>query len=150
MTPIEKLMDQNRDLKFKLQAMPKGLSGLTIGREIYIDKEKSETTQYEVMLEELAHVAKTVGDITKQDTTEKVKQERLARSIAYQEAVPLDRLIECFNEQPWSVDEMAEYFGVSQKFLLEALENYRDKRGLFFEYHGYYFDLRQGLNITKI
>ncbi|KRK49009.1 ImmA/IrrE family metallo-endopeptidase [Secundilactobacillus kimchicus] len=150
MTPFEKLISQHPKLKFKMKPMPGGLSGLTLGDEIYINPNRSSVTQYEVLLEELAHHATTVGDITAQDTQDKVKQELYARSVAHQEAVPLDGLINCFEEQLWAVDEMAEYFNVSPKYLLEAIDNYRSKNGELFKYNGYYFDLTHGVNITKI
>lgn len=150
MTPFEKLTAQHPEITFTMKDMPDGLSGLTLGDEIFINSNRNSVTKYEVLLEELAHHATTVGDITAQDSHDKVKQEKYARSIAHQEAVPLDGLITCFEEQLWTVDEMAEYFNVSAKYLLEAIEIYRGKFGQLFKYKDCWFDLSHGVNISRI
>ena len=50
----------------------------------------------------------------------------------------------------WSLEEVADYFGVTEKYVQKAIRNYRTKYGLVFRYDGYYFDLRKTINISKV
>lgn len=151
MTPIERLMDENPNLKFSFRGdFPPKLGGLTIDDKIYINKNKSNVDQYQILLEELAHHETSYGDIVKEETWDERQQEHYARTLALERAVTLDGLIYCFTNGLWNLEEMADYFNVTGKFVLEALDNYRAKKGILFKYHGYLFDLRRNVNLTKI
>lgn len=78
------------------------------------------------------------------------KQEALARSRAMERTVTLDGLIHCYFNHAWSLEEVADYFGVTEKYVQQAIQNYRNKYGLVFRYNGYYFDLRKAINISKV
>ena len=90
------------------------------------------------------------GDIASGDSEADKKQEALARSKAIERTVTLDRLIHCYFSHAWSLEEVADYFGVTEKYVQQAIQNYRNKYGLVFRYNGYYFDLRSAINISKI
>ena len=64
--------------------------------------------------------------------------------------VTLDGLIHCYFNHAWSLEEVADYFGVTEKYVQQAIQNYRNKYGLVFRYNGYYFDLRKAINISKV
>lgn len=148
---FEKLELSNPDLKIETRSdMPPHLGGLVIGRSIFINADRSTEEKYELLQEEVAHYDTTVGNIVEEDTREKRKQEKKARSLAKERAVTLDGLIHCFYTGLWGPEEVADYFGVTEKFLFSALEHYRDKYGVIFRYNGYYFDFRRAINITKI
>lgn len=131
------------------KTMPKFLGGLTFIRDIYINQNLSEREKYEVLQEEFAHYDYTVGDIVSDDSEVDKKQEVLARSKAMERTVTLDGLIYCYFNHAWSLEEVADYFGVTEKYVQQAIQNYRNKYGLFFRYNGYYFDLRNAINISK-
>lgn len=131
------------------KTMPKFLGGLTFIRDIYINQNLSEREKYEVLQEEFAHYDYTVGDIVSGDSEVDKKQEVLARSKAMERTVTLDGLIYCYFNHAWSLEEVADYFGVTEKYVQQAIQNYRNKYGLFFRYNGYYFDLRNAINISK-
>ncbi|GAX07071.1 hypothetical protein IWT25_02419 [Secundilactobacillus pentosiphilus] len=151
MTPIEKLMSTHPNIKYTFRDdFPPKLGGLTYDNEIMINKNRPASDQYQILLEELAHLETSVGDITKESTPSERQQENYARSLALEKAVTLDGLIYCFNDGLWELSEMAEYFNVSGDFILKALDHYRTKRGLIFKYHGYLFDLRRNVNLTKL
>lgn len=130
--------------------LPKFLGGLTFIRDIYINHNLTEREKYEVLQEEFAHYDYTVGDIASGDSEADKKQEALARSKAMERTVTLKGLIHCYFNNVWSLEEVADYFGVTEKYVQEAIQNYRNKYGLVFRYNGYYFDLRSAINISKI
>ena len=130
--------------------LPKFLGGLTFIRDIYINHNLTEREKYEVLQEEFAHYDYTVGDIASGDSEADKKQEALARSKAMERTVTLDGLIHCYFSHAWSLEEVADYFGVTEKYVQQAIQNYRNKYGLVFQYNGYYFDLRSAINISKI
>lgn len=151
MTPIEELMSLHPNIKYSFRDdFPPKLGGLTYHNEIMINKNRPMSDQYQILLEELAHHETGVGDITKEATASDRQQENYARSLALENAVTLDGLIYCFNHGLWELSEMAEYFNVSGKFVLKALDHYRTKKGLIFRYKDYLFDLRRNVNLTKI
>ena len=130
--------------------MPKSLGGLTFIRDIYINHNRSSREQYEILQEELAHYDYTVGDISSYSSEADKKQEALARSKAMERTVTLKGLIHCYFSHAWSLEEVADYFGVTEKYVQQAIQNYRNKYGLVFCYNGYYFDLRKAINISKV
>lgn len=150
MDNVEKLMASRPEIKIKLMRMPKGMPGYIKGNRIYLEKKDNSREQYEVLLEEIAHFDKTVGDIHEQKTPSDWSQERQARSIAYEKAVPLKGLIYCMQNSICLLSEVADYFNVTEKFLYEAIDNYRSKLGVAFKFDGYLFDLRKGVQLTKI
>lgn len=66
------------------------------------------------------------------------KLERRARAWAYKKLVPLDKLIQAFNEGIRSRYELAEYLEVTEKFLEDAINYYRQKYGLYHRIGDYY------------
>lgn len=132
------------------KTMPKSLGGLTFIRDIYINGNRTEREKYEILQEEFAHYDYTVGDISACVSEADKKQEQLARSKAMERTVTLDGLIYCYYHNLWSMEEVADYFGVTEVYVKKAINNYRTKYGLVFRYNGYYFDLRNTININKI
>lgn len=132
------------------KTMPKSLGGLTFIRDIYINQNRTTREKYEILQEEFAHYDYTVGDISSYSSEADKKQESLARSKAMERTVTLKGLIHCFFNSMWSLEEVADYFGVTEKYVQKAIRNYRTKYGLVFRYDGYYFDLRKTINISKV
>lgn len=153
MDKIESIMAARDNITYTFTSeLPDHLSGLVYedNQEIIINSKKDRNDQYTTLLEEIAHYDTGSGEIIDQDSVGKKKQELQARSIAFCEAVPLDGLTHCFYHGIWAPAEIADYFDVSVKFLMGAIDNYRSKRGLIFKYKNYLFDLRNSINITKI
>ena len=70
-----------------------------------------------VLAEELGHYHTTVGDILDLSKAENRKQERRARGWAYEKLVSLTSLIEASKQGIRNRYELAEYLGVSEKFI---------------------------------
>lgn len=82
-----------------------------------------------VLAEELGHHHTTIGDIIDQSDTMNRKQERQARLWAYNKMIGLHGIIEAYKNNCSNSHEVAEFLGVTEEFLTEALECYRQKYG---------------------
>lgn len=129
--------------------MPVHLPGLTLGNNIYLRLQQSNTQKYETLQEEIAHYEITVGDITSGKSRDARKQEKAARSLAMERSVSLDDLIYCYYHHLWLPDEIADYCNVEVKYLRKAIDNYREKRGPIFKYKNYWFDLSNNIKISE-
>lgn len=83
-----------------------------------------------VLAEELGHCKYNIGDILDQRDISNLKQEKLARRWSYRKLVPLRKIIDAFEEGILNRFEFAEFADVTEEFLQEALDYYRDKYGL--------------------
>lgn len=150
LSKFESLESTHSNLSIVIRSdMPPHLGGCCVGNYIAINANRNEKERYQVLQEEIAHYDTSVGDIANYNKRLNRKQEKKARSIAMERAVPLDSLIYCFNNELWSTDEVADYLGVTPEYLWKAIENYRQKRGDVFKYKGYIFDLTSSCRIDK-
>lgn len=81
------------------------------------------------LIEELGHHHKTVGNILDQSKVENIKQEKLARAWGYEKLVELPDIINAKKEGIRNRYELAEHFGVTEEFLISALNYYKNKHG---------------------
>lgn len=84
-----------------------------------------------VLAEELGHYHTTVGNILDQSVTSNRKQERTARLWAYDKMIGLSGIIKGYQMRCQNRYELAECLGVTEEFLLEALDCYKEKYGPF-------------------
>ena len=91
----------------------------------------------DVLAEELGHYYTTVGRIVEQDNANARKQEQIARLWAYNKRIGLSGIIQGYRRHCQNRHELAECLEVSEEFLKEALECYREKYGCSVEVDGY-------------
>ena len=91
----------------------------------------------DVLAEELGHYYTTVGRIIDQDTANARKKERIARFWAYNRRIGLSGIILGYRKHCHNLHELADCLDVSEEFLKEALECYREKYGCYTELDGY-------------
>lgn len=106
-------------------------NGLIKGKRIAI--RKNIPTQAEkscVLAEELGHHYTTSGKILDQSSAANRKQEQRARFWAYDRQIGLMGIISAWKHGCRTCYEMAEFLGVTEAFLSEALEAYRNKYGV--------------------
>lgn len=103
-----------------------------------------------VLAEELGHHYTSVGNILDMTVIENRKQERQARLWAYNKRIGLIGLIRAFEHGCRSCYEIAEYLDVTEEFLLDCIECYRDKYGVCTIVNGYYIMFIPHLTIGKI
>lgn len=107
-------------------------NGLIKGKRIAI--RKSIPTQAEkscVLAEELGHHYTTSGKILDQSSVMNRKQELRARLWAYDQQIGLMGIISAWKHGCRTCYEMAEFLGVTEAFLSEALSAYRNKYGVY-------------------
>ena len=91
----------------------------------------------DVLAEELGHYYTTVGRIVEQASVSDRKQERIARLWAYDKRIGLAGLVKGYQAHRPKRHELAQCLGVSEEFLKEALECYREKYGSHVNFGGY-------------
>lgn len=131
---------------FKSQA-----KGLCKGNKIGISKAISTSTEKACILaEELGHYYTTVGNILDQSSVSNRKQELRARMWAYNKLIGLMGIIKSYEHGCQSYHEMAEYLDVTEEFLRDALEKYRQKYGVCTTVDNYIIYFEPGLGVVKM
>ncbi len=101
------------------------------GNRIAIKKDMTETEKKCVLAEELGHHYTAVGDILDQSSAANRKQEMHGRILAYNRLVGLRGIIDIYNHHCQNLSEAAEYLGVTEGFLNDALKYYKNKYGTY-------------------
>ncbi len=107
------------------------------GSVILIDKNLTQTEKRCVLAEEVGHHYTAVGDVTNQNNITNIKLENNGRAWAYEELVPLISILRGYLAHCSCRFELAEYLNVTEEFLLEAIEYYKRKLGLFYRIDNY-------------
>lgn len=102
-----------------------------------------------VLAEELGHFYTSTGNILDMSNTSNRKQELRARLWAYNKQIGLRGLIDCYKANCKSIHEMAEYLDVTEEFLLEAIECYRSKYGVYAKLDNYFIGFIPTLYIIE-
>ena len=84
-----------------------------------------------VLAEELGHHHTSVGVIIDLSDAQNRKQERQARLWAYNNRIGLYGLIRAYEHGCTSRYDIAEYLNVTEEFLEDAVNTYRDKYGVY-------------------
>jgi hypothetical protein len=95
-----------------------------------------------ILAEELGHYHTSVGDMIDLSDIRNRKQERRARAWAYEEVVPLSKIVQAHYDHVTHRYDLAEYLGVTEPFLQAALDRYRERYGTYtvIDNHIIYFD----------
>lgn len=120
------------------------------GKNIYLRKDMDSTEKKCVLAEELGHHHTTVGNILDMSDVGNRKQERQARLWGYNKLIGLSGLIKAFEAGCQDRFEVAEYLGVTDEYLCECLDTYRDKYGVGVTVDDYYIMFIPHLAIGKM
>lgn len=123
--------------------------GRIMGKRIAISTNISSNEKNCVLAEELGHHYTTSGDILNQLTVSDFKQELRARHWAYEKLITFEGLIECFVNGIFHKNEIADYLNVTEDFLLEALNYYKQKYGIQIVKDDYTIFLEPSLSVIK-
>ena len=124
--------------------------GLISGRRIAIRKDiPTQVQKTTVLAEELGHYYTTTGNILDQTDISSRKQERQARIWAYDKLIGLSGIIRGFEAGCQTRYEPAEYLGVTEEFLQEAIDCYEAKYGPYVKIDGYMIMFTPGLGVMK-
>ena len=103
-----------------------------------------------ILAEELGHHFTSSGNIVFLETQSDRKQERIARGWAYDKMIGLLEIVSAFERRCMNSYEMAEYLGVTEEFLKDALEYYKQKYGTGAKYGQYWISFTPSLMVAKI
>jgi Zn-dependent peptidase ImmA (M78 family) len=103
-----------------------------------------------ILAEEIGHYLINTGDILDQSKTENRKQELKARSVAYDIQIGLSGLIEAYKANCTSAFTVADYLGVTETFLKEAVDYYRSKYGICTTVDNYIVYFEPALGVMKM
>lgn len=120
------------------------------GNKIAIKKDITTIEKACVLAEEIAHAELNVGNILDQTITCNRKQEYKARMLAYDKMIGINGLIEAYEAGCTGVAMIAEYLEVTEQFLIEAVNAYRDKYGLFVKRDNYLVYFIPSLSVFKM
>lgn len=151
MTRHEYLEETARLEHYDVEEYPfKHVDGLTVGNRIGLKAGMETAKKTCVLAEEIAHAKYTVGNILDQSNENNRKQELFARTKAYDHLIGLAGIVEIFRHGCTNAHEAAELLEVTEEFLLDALERYRQKYGTYVEYGGYVIQFEPCLSVTKL
>lgn len=120
------------------------------GNRIAIQNTLTETEKKCVLAEELGHHYTTTGDILNQSSIENRKQEQQARTWAYNKLIGLMGIVDSYKAGCHNAAEMAEHLNVTEEFLMEALERYRNKYGTYTAIDNYVIFFEPSLGVLEI
>ncbi|HJE99487.1 MAG TPA: hypothetical protein K8W23_05455 [Sellimonas intestinalis] len=103
-----------------------------------------------ILAEEIGHHNTSYGNIVDLGTIQNQKQELRARMWAYDRQIGLLGIIRCFEAGCRSQSEMAEFLDVTEDFLREALERYRQKYGICTSVDQYIIYFEPSLAVARI
>lgn len=122
---------QQYGIDIREKKMPPRIKGLYADNVIWINRNLPTVAEKScVFAEELGHYHTSIGDILNQSKLLNRKQEKIARSWAYDRLIPLQKFIDAYHDGVRNRYEMAEYLGVTEDFLQAALERYKEKYGI--------------------
>lgn len=127
-------------------------NGRIKGNRIAIRKDlKTNTEKMCVLAEELGHYYTSTGNILDQSKISNRKQEYRARLWAYNRAVGLNGLLDAYKAGCKSRYEIAEYLNVTEELLIDAIQCYKSKYGLYASVDNYtiYFEPLSVLELYK-
>lgn len=126
-------------------------SGLISGNVIGINKNIRTCRQRTCILaEELGHYHTTVGNILNQSTTSDRHQELRARGWAYNRLIGLTGIVNSYKHGCHSLSDTADYLDVTEEFLSEALQYYRNKYGIFATVDNYVIYFEPAIGVLEL
>lgn len=151
MQKLEKLMMKIPDVQVMYdQYMPKGLSGLYEPNKIRLNSSNCYYKNVEVLAEEIGHHYTSHGVITDYTNIDHMKQEHKARRYAVKLVMPLEKLIECYEQNVWGdMYELCAYLEITPDFFAYALEDYKKQFGSYVKYGGYLIEF-DPLKLKKV
>lgn len=129
----ELLLDlaSSEDIQVYEKLMPPRIKGLYSDNIVWINSRIVTSIEKACALaEEIGHHYKTAGDITDQTDIANRQQEKRARSWGYEKLIPLTTFVQAHKHGIRNRYELADHIGVTEDFLDDAINRYKEKYGL--------------------
>lgn len=151
LTTYEKLLSEAEDNDLIVKEKPLPISkGRIKGNRIAIKQGMCETEKACVLAEELGHHYTATGNILDQSTVENRKQEMYGRAHAYNRLIGLRGIIAAYLRNCPNAYEMADYLGVTEEFLQEALSYYTNKYGVCTQVDNYVVFFQPNIGVMEL
>lgn len=115
-----------------------------------INAKLEDVEKYEVLAEELGHHHTSFGNIVNQSNISNIKQEKLARKWGYEKLVGIVSLINAFENGIRTKHAIAEHLNITEQFLNEAIQHYKEKYGVYYEIDNYLLYFEPYLTVFKM
>ena len=150
--PYEKLLKKyDKDVRVKEKPLKYGFKGLYKNGKVIIDSNIETSCEKACILaEELGHHFTSYGDIIDQNDIRNIKQEIRARNWAYEKQVGIVAIINSYESGVRDRYELAEYLGVTDQFLIDAIEYYKSKYGTYHEINNYIIYFSPNFGVMKL
>ena len=147
----EELIDENPSVHVMNRYFnSENIKGLYFNENIAINSNiKTTSERICILAEELGHHYTSSGTIIDMQNTGNRKQEHLARYWAYSKLVTFDALINAFDKGCKNLYEYAECIGVTEQFLIDAMEQFKLKYGCYKQVGDYAFIFYPHYDIIK-
>ncbi|UZQ49078.1 ImmA/IrrE family metallo-endopeptidase [Clostridium kluyveri] len=140
---------ENLSLVIKEKKLKLG-DGLCYGNRIAISKDLETLREKNgVLAEELGHYYTSHGNILDQSNMNNRKQEKRARNWAYEKLAGIISIVNAFEKGIRSRHDLAEHLNITENFLEEAIQHYREKYGLYCEIDTYVIYFEPSFGIFK-
>lgn len=126
----ELLLEYDDTLIIEEGVLFKGLSGIYQDGLIILERRLNTRSKLEALSEEIAHHKITYGDIRDQSNMLNRKLELKARRYSYELLITLDGIIAAYKNGVHNLFEMANYFEVTESYIIKTLDHYKMKFGL--------------------
>ena len=127
------------------------IKGLYLDKHIAISKDISTDTEKACILaEELGHHYTATGNILDQSTVENRTQEMRGRIVAYNKLVGLRGIVDAYLHHCQSISESAEYLEVTEEFLIDSLNYYRNKYGVYTKLDNYVIVFEPNIAVLEL
>ena len=110
---------------------------------------KTSTEKGCVLAEEMGHYHTTSGDILDQADAGNRKQELRARTWAHDKMIGLSGIVQAYLRGCSNLYDVAEYLNVTEEFMAEALERYREKYGTGVKFQEYFITFEPYFGVLK-
>lgn len=146
MTFEELIIESGIDDIYEIDMKIKGLYADGI---IGISKHINSKEKVCVLAEELGHYHTSCGNILDQKELSNRKQEHRARAWGYEKVVSLDRIVDAYKARCSTKEDLLEYLGVTDEYLMESIEYYKRKYGLFYRLDDKYLVTFEPLGVLE-
>ena len=111
---------------------------------------ETEADKFSILNEEMGHHFTSSRDIIDMSNVSNRKQELRARLWGYNNAIGLSGIIKAYKHGCRTRNEMADFFGVSEQYLYEALEIYATKYSPFTQIDNYIIYFEPSLGVLEL
>lgn len=146
----EQLTRAERDSLRVYEKPFKAYDGRIQGDKICIRRDMPRIKKACILAEERGHFHTCTNDILDLDDIKNDKLEIKGRRWAHNEMIGLRGLVDAYNRHCETLEEMADYLGVTEEFLLEALDAYKEIYGTGVKYNQYYISFEPYFIICEI